>query len=63
MTEELKPCPFCGSFEVHGSYLAVDDRCNGYDYAIRCRGCGAIFKHAHGQPKDVTDAWNRRVKE
>ena len=66
MTDELKPCPFCGSTDLHLYYDNVDDRCNPFDPCVRCNGCRTIFKFFYnelGGLGDIQKAWNRRVKE
>ena len=54
MTEELKPCPFCGGKEAK-LYN------NGIVWVVECRQClakiGATFE------KDAVDFWNYRPKE
>ena len=46
----LKPCPFCGSEDLH--IFALDD-------GVKCMNCGAKIT---GVPNWV-DRWNRRVNE
>jgi len=51
----LKPCPFCGSVDIHvkqGATLIVD-----------CQECGAVmFNYQNGVQRDVYKAWNSRVE-
>ncbi|ACC98525.1 hypothetical protein Emin_0972 [Elusimicrobium minutum Pei191] len=58
MSEELKPCPFCGSKDVHTN--------NAYPHYIFCLACNAMFRVAGLQwEKDVPkliEAWNRRAR-
>ncbi len=60
--DELKPCPFCGSTDVH-----ITDAWPHYVY---CLGCNARVKPINPQfgedgIKEAVMAWNRRrpVKE
>lgn len=60
MTEELKPCPFCGSSDVQ-----LYEMTNYRDYAfagIYCKGC-KTYHVAWGSDENRINAWNRRVKE
>ena len=54
MTEQLKPCPFCGSADL--SVISFDYKC----YAVECNNCGAIgrFKETND---DAKSAWNSRI--
>lgn len=56
MTEQLKPCPFCGSADL--SVISIDYKC----YAVECNNCGATgrFKEAKA---DAKSAWNSRLNE
>jgi Lar family restriction alleviation protein len=52
MTEELKPCPFCGgsnvsTYEVKGSYSTL------------CVGCGGEGPEEDSEAEAIA-AWNRR---
>ena len=47
---ELKPCPFCGSSDLH-IYVMQD--------GIRCNNCGAKFTDC----EDWMERWNRRASE
>ena len=56
MSEELKPCPFCGGKAVLGD-LGFEDR----EYYVVCKKCGAetiISRY----PERVIDLWNRRTE-
>lgn len=57
-TDELKPCPFCGSEPNIGS-LGGD----GENWAIWCPACGcACVETDHETTKeDIIRAWNGRV--
>lgn len=56
MSEDLKPCPFCGSGAIEVS--AWEDHttigCLDCDYGIRCQDC---------DEEDVVDWWNTRPAE
>lgn len=54
MSEELKPCPFCGGVAIPAEYKA------GYG-VIQCAGCGIMTDT--GKPRtyeELVKAWNRR---
>ena len=53
MSEELKPCPFCGG-------LAVVCKFDFELYAATCVSCGSRGKYASSEPEAV-EHWNRRV--
>ena len=59
MTEELKPCPFCGNPDV---YFVHKDAFFGRE--IYCGECDMTFDlDAHDATKqDVAKAWNRRAQ-
>ncbi len=71
MSEELKPCPFCGSKEVglhkdnriflHQSYHGYPDSHN-HGYRIECHGkCHAMTCWWHEEQQAIS-AWNKRAK-
>ena len=58
MTEELLPCPFCGSTELLGDFYI--NRNLHESYAIFCTNCDATLR---GYTKsEVIDAWNSRAE-
>ena len=59
MSEELKPCPFCG--EQNELYPCVIGFGEGKPYAIDCIGCGMDFVPREG--RDVIAAWNTRTPQ
>ena len=66
MTEELKPCPFCGC----EAEMNVNAGSHGYTpdiYCVICKRCGAKIEIVSNNYDDlsmaVIDAWNRRVSE
>lgn len=54
MTGQPKPCPFCGSDNVHPE---TPDR--GTTHLVRCRTCGARSSSKF-ELEDALRAWNRR---
>ena len=58
MSEELLPCPFCGSTELLGDFYI--NRNLHESYAIFCTNCDATLR---GYTKsEVIDAWNSRAE-
>lgn len=58
MSEELKPCPFCGS----AAYYTESVNGNSMVY-VGCSPCGVHFKALrtpNGLTKDIVTAWNTR---
>ena len=57
MTDDLKPCPFCGSTDVHIEHKN-DDQKN-----VHCLKCGASVKDGWflQTTDDLVYMWNRRV--
>ena len=61
MSEELKPCPFCGGEGV--AYLVPDyPKKIGPRYSVICNGCGASVTTIFQYKRDAIDAWNRRAE-
>ena len=56
MSEELKPCPFCGSGSLKIRYKITDRAF--YIECQNCGGCGSI----DGDLKEAIKAWNRRAQ-
>lgn len=54
MSEELKPCPFCGGD------AQIDEIC-GEEYSAECKNC-EIGTYFNTDKQKVIDAWNRRVQ-
>lgn len=54
MTEELKPCPFCGG---NGSYSNA-----GFGFIVKCRKCGSKTS-IQESGKEASEAWNTRSIE
>lgn len=54
MTEELKPCPFCGGEACegdHGDYLEA---------FVYCQSCDLYMQ---GNKYNVVEKWNKRVRK
>ena len=56
MTEQLKPCPFCGSTDLN-FFCDVESG----TYMVRCRNCSTLFKQYHAVKDEAKEAWNRRA--
>jgi Lar family restriction alleviation protein len=61
MSEQLKPCPFCGGSVTH--YMAIPGHDGSY---IQCDGCDLTTPNASGATAAVADAaavryWNTRA--
>lgn len=71
MDPELKPCPFCGSSNIHVYYFDVNSRGDPYDPVVRCDVCNTVLKfrdtitddRRYCTMDDIIEIWNRRVKE
>jgi hypothetical protein len=73
MSEELKPCPFCGGLaelDTSQAYRALSSGALGSRAAVYCTRCGAevgfCYEDAPGTPREdivnqVVDDWNRRA--
>lgn len=57
----LKPCPFCGSTDVH---LVENDRGKS-EISITCKDCNVWADHMFDalSKEQAIELWNRRVKE
>lgn len=55
MSEELKPCPFCGSDDL----LVVS--CAPLGWQVECADCYATGP-AMGSQAETREAWNRRAE-
>lgn len=59
MSEELKPCPFCGSTDVH----IHEKETKTFSY-ICCYECLASFWQQEAcDVEDNIEAWNRRAEQ
>ncbi len=57
--KQLKPCPFCGSNDIH--------IINSYPHYPFCLGCGAEIRHtpyafAEDGVRQAAERWNRRTE-
>lgn len=57
MSEQLKPCPFCGGSAVE---TRTDD--NGISWYIFCNDCGLIAGYSTTK-EDLVGAWNGRASD
>lgn len=57
----LKPCPFCGSTDVH---LVENDRGKS-EVSITCKDCNVWVDHMFDAMSrdEAIELWNRRVRE
>ena len=55
MTDNLLPCPFCGSTDVRACVDADDYR------FVNCEHCGARGAK-HNENRDAVEAWNDRIE-
>lgn len=66
MTENLAPCPFCGSRDLSiERFTALNDASK---FFVHCKKCGmsgpslvSVYCHAGAVLPDLTNAWNSRV--
>lgn len=59
MTEELKPCPFCGSADIAHN-MFEDDAGREFSF-IMCDGCGVNCNDVDTLPeRKAIDVWNTR---
>lgn len=53
MTNELKPCPFCGGDAI---------LCENFDYAyVYCKDCGCQTDESRATANEAVDDWNTRA--
>ena len=61
MSEELKPCPFCGEDEA---LIETSEKCIRLVYAqayqVHCNDCCATTEWSHDKEKAI-EAWNKRA--
>lgn len=61
MSEELKPCPFCGGeAERVNNSDAIENVYAGSSY-IRCMSCDAATRLHYGEKTDLLSSWNERA--
>jgi hypothetical protein len=61
MTEELKPCPFCGGEAVDSTYNVCDCCGKAVNGSINCSLCNAKVDH-YDTSTQAIQAWNARVQ-
>ena len=59
MSDELKPCPFCGGTKLV-SYPVWEDR---FRHVVDCQGCGTRVKSALWNTRPIEDQLRARIKE
>lgn len=59
MTDELEPCPFCGSKRVAG--VTISNRSRIFREYACCEDCGASTT-TYETKQEAVDAWNARHK-
>lgn len=62
MSEELKPCPFCGTVPKMGTSELMNGRPR---YFVECEGNGCVMRaytaNDYETPLEAVEAWNRRA--
>ena len=60
MSNELKPCPFCG-----GTELEKEKYCDliGWLYRVRCKNCPTVMIESLADMEDAIKKWNTRPYE
>ena len=56
MSNELKPCPFCGGEAAFGA-----NSCQGFEY-VRCASCKARTWSCYDTKEQAAEAWNTRAE-
>lgn len=60
MENKLKPCPFCGSNDIHYGFVLVWDLTYTKRHYVECGNCGANTDEFKNEECAI-EAWNRRV--
>lgn len=61
MSEELKPCPFCGGTAARNDVPATEDEgMNAGGSYIECQVCWACTKIHFGEKTELVESWNNR---
>ena len=61
MSDELKPCPFCGEVDIVTGYDFLRANEDGvYSWHVFCRGCRINFGE-FGTEDEAVSSWNTRV--
>lgn len=58
MTQELKPCPFCGGTDIR---IKRDLTCGFETFSVQCMVCDAPQNY-HDSERGAIDAWNTRTE-
>jgi Lar family restriction alleviation protein len=63
MSNQIKPCPFCGSKDVE-AFSQDEDDCPNRSAIVRCHSCDAQTAQMVGSTKIemAIRAWNKRVE-
>ena len=59
MSDEIKPCPFCGCTDI-SMYTNGSDLDN-YSYVVECDGCGCILDTGFDSEERAIEEWNHRI--
>lgn len=66
MTEQIKPCPFCGGAAHTDTIFWVDNVAagdwNNEDEIVQCEQCGAMTTRCKTD-KEAVELWNRRAEK
>jgi len=60
MSEELKPCPFCGR---KAEVLELGDEANFGGSVVCCSGCGASSPVHFDRKENLRASWNERIRD
>ena len=58
MSEELKPCPFCGKSDI-GTYIDFHSPDRQF-FGVICRWCGAELPPSSKTEEKAIERWNKR---
>ena len=61
MEEKLKPCPFCGSTDLHiTAQEAIDNTDILFIHCKNCDACGPSVEEGKDEYEEAIAAWNKR---
>ncbi len=68
MATELKPCPFCGSYDLlfikTREPLPDFEKTDGGDFVVKCYGCRSIHVFCKALDNEGSkEFWNRRAED